>query len=246
MSPATDSQTTHRILPCNIRAAIFFNGDCDLPNDFFRYNPAYNDFDFFCADGGANTALKFGIIPDAVIGDMDSITPANRRKLEKLSKFIVHPVDKEKSDGELALNLLLEQGYSEIHIFAATGGRIDQTLFNLQLLQGKPQCRMITREEEIFFLPSGSIIENRAGCRASLIPTTSFVSGLTISGFKFNLHLADLNYGNTLTLSNVIMSDSARVTYQQGGLLLVVTRGSGEGAGTTAGGLQLIKGKKGR
>jgi thiamine pyrophosphokinase len=26
-----------------------------------------------CADGGANTALKMGIMPDAIVGDLDSI-----------------------------------------------------------------------------------------------------------------------------------------------------------------------------
>ena len=27
----------------------------------------------FCADGGANSAMKMGLIPDYIIGDLDSI-----------------------------------------------------------------------------------------------------------------------------------------------------------------------------
>ncbi len=235
---------TPRILPCNERAVVFFNGECDLAPDFFRKSSFYAEFDFVATDGGANIALRYGVIPAAVIGDMDSITASNRRKLEKLSRFVIHPVEKEKSDGQLALEFLLEQGYNDIHIFAATGGRIDQTLFNLQLLSRFPQCRIITDSEEITAVVSGSVLHQLAGCRASLIPTTPEVKGLTLEGFKYNLAKANIKYGSTLTLSNVIISDRAKISFQEGGLILVVSRTPEFSFGRQATGLKLIKGKK--
>ncbi len=238
-----DSSVISQLQPCNERAALFFNGECDLPTDFFRKNALYASFDFYAADGGANQAMKFGICPQAVIGDMDSITAVNRRKLEKISRFIVHPVEKEKSDGQLALEYIIDQGYSEIHIFAATGGRVDQAFFNLQLLPGKPQCRIITRNEEIFFVPAKAVISQRNGCRASFIPMGQMVRSLTLEGFKYNLDKTDVTCGSTLTLSNVIISDKAKISYLEGSLLMVVTRRPEAKTARQPARLHLIKGK---
>ena len=230
--------------PCNERAVVFLNGECDLSPDFFRKSTFYADFDFFAADGGANIALKYGIIPSLVLGDMDSITAGNRRKLEKLSRFVVVPPEKEKSDGQLLIEYLTGQGYNDIHLFAATGGRIDQTLFNLQLLSEFPQCRIISKNEETGFIPSGTVISGRCGCRASFVPLTPAVKGLTLDGFRYELKKAEIKFGSTLTLSNVIISENAKVTYNEGGLLLVIARKPEAKAVRQPARLQLIKGKR--
>ncbi|MBU1105523.1 MAG: thiamine diphosphokinase [Candidatus Riflebacteria bacterium] len=209
---------------CNLKAVVFLNGEFDLPSDYFKVTKDYDIFDFFCADGGANLAVKLGIIPQLVIGDMDSISIQTRRKLEKRSQFIELPADKDISDAEALLDLLNSQGYSEIHIFAATGGRLDQTIFNLQLLQKFAQARIITRNEEISFLEKSSCISDKTGCRASLIPLSGSVTGLTLTGFQYNLKNCVIKSGSTLTLSNVIISDSATVSYQKGALLLITER----------------------
>ncbi|MDD3146227.1 MAG: thiamine diphosphokinase [Candidatus Riflebacteria bacterium] len=244
MASSNQNNSSPKILPCNERAVVFFNGECDLPVDFFRKNSFYNDFDFFAADGGANISLKYGVIPTAVIGDLDSISAATLRKLEKICRFINFPTEKDKSDGQLTLEYLTGQGYTEIHVFAATGGRLDQTLFNLQLLDDNRHCRIITRYEEIFAIESGAVIHNRNGCRASLVPTTPRVENLNLEGFRYDLADADINYGSTLTLSNVIISENAKVSFREGGLLLVVSRKADSKAAKQPSGLRLIKGKK--
>ncbi|EKD83377.1 MAG: hypothetical protein ACD_39C00722G0001, partial [uncultured bacterium] len=166
-----ESEQTPRPLVCSVRAVVFLNGEYDLPADFFKKTREYDTFDFFCADGGANLAVKLGIVPQLVIGDMDSISPQTRCKLEKLCKFIELPVEKEISDAEALLKLLKDQGYNDIHVFAATGGRLDQTMINLQLLQRFPQARIITRDEEISFIEKSRSIRGKAGCRASFVVT---------------------------------------------------------------------------
>lgn len=217
-------QTTPRPHTCNVKAVVFLNGEFDLPSDYFKKAKDYDTFDFFCADGGANLAVKLSIIPQLVIGDMDSISIQTRRKLEKRSQFIELPTDKDVSDAEALLDMLNSQGYNDIHIFAATGGRLDQTMFNLQLLQKFPQARIITRDEEIYFLEKSSSISGKAGCRASLISLSGSVKGLTLTGFKYNLKNSVIESGSTLTLSNVILSDSAKISYREGALLLIAER----------------------
>jgi len=228
----------------NVRAAVFFNGECDLPNDFFRKNTCYEDFDFFCADGGADIAARFDIIPLLILGDMDSITAPTLLRFEKTSKMIVFDCEKEKSDGELLLEYLQNEGYTEIHIFAATGGRMDQTLFNIQLLCKFAQATIINRSEEISLLAPGAIIKNRQGCRASLIPATEVVTKVSTSGFKYEIKSKDLKFASTLTLSNVIISEAAEVDYSEGKLLLVTGREKTNIKPSKARRLKLIKGKK--
>lgn len=218
------SGQTPRPLPCSERAVVLLNGEYDLSPDFFRLNRDYESFDFFCADGGANLAVRLGIVPQLVMGDMDSITIATRRRLEKLCRFIELPVDKDVSDAEALLKMLHEQGYNDIHLFAATGGRLDQTMFNLQLLQRYPQARIITCNEEISFVEKSSCISGKSGCRASLLAMSARVTRLSLEGFKFKLNNHDIESGSTLTLSNVIISNSARVSYEDGALLLIVER----------------------
>jgi len=215
---------TPRPLACCERAVVLLNGEYDLSPDFFKLNRQYETFDFFCADGGANLAVRLGIVPQLVMGDMDSITIQTRRRLEKLSRFIELPVDKDISDAESLLKMLNQQGYREIHLFAATGGRLDQTMFNLQLLRQFPQARIITSNEEISFIDTNGYINDKSGCRASLLALSSRVSQLTLEGFKFNLQNQDIESGTTLTLSNVIVSNRARISYEEGALLLIVER----------------------
>jgi len=215
---------TPRPLPCSERAVVLLNGEYDLSPDFFRLNREYETFDFFCADGGANLAVRLGIVPQLVMGDMDSINIQTRRQLERQCRFIELPVDKDISDAEALLNMLNDQRYTEIHIFAATGGRLDQTMFNLQLLRRFPQARIVTRDEEISFVEKSCNINGKAGCRASLLAISDYVTGLSLEGFKFNLRNSRIESGSTLTLSNVIIGSSARVKYDEGAMLLVVER----------------------
>ncbi len=219
-----DAGQTPRPLTCCVRAVVLLNGVYDLPANFFKLNREYDSFDFFCADGGANLAVKLGIVPQLVMGDMDSISTQTRRRLENLCQFIELPADKNVSDTEALLKMLDEQGYSNIHLFAATGGRLDQTMFNLQLLCRFPQARIITRDEEIIPLEKSNKINGKTGCRASLLAISTVVTGLSLTGFSYNLHKRDIESGSTLTLSNVIISDSAVVSYDQGSLLLIVER----------------------
>jgi thiamine pyrophosphokinase len=57
-----------------------------------------------CANGGANHADKIDIRPDIVIGDMDSLSPKLRTRLEAQNvRLILFPAHKDETDLELAL-----------------------------------------------------------------------------------------------------------------------------------------------
>lgn len=72
-------------------------------------------------------------MPDVVIGDMDSITPAVRKRY---TGTFVHETEQENNDQTKAVNYVISnmKDVSDIYITGATGLREDHTIGNLSLL----------------------------------------------------------------------------------------------------------------
>ena len=86
-----------------------------------------------CCDGALQALEKRGIVPDVVIGDMDSVCG---RALKRFPGQVVRIEEQETNDLAKAFRYVMEQ-YADIafiHILAATGLREDHTLGNLGLL----------------------------------------------------------------------------------------------------------------
>ncbi len=89
------------------------------------------------ADQGAATSLNFGIIPNLVIGDFDSVNPAVLPQLEQLGSQIErYPERKNATDGELVVDELLKSACKKVLILTALGPiRPDHSLMNIALMQ---------------------------------------------------------------------------------------------------------------
>ncbi|MEG1562576.1 MAG: thiamine diphosphokinase [Bacteroides sp.] len=84
-----------------------------------------------CCDGAANEYLRRGYVPDAIIGDGDSLATAYRRTYAHL----FHPVAcQETNDQTKAVNFLAARGMRRLLLLGATGRREDHTLGNIFLL----------------------------------------------------------------------------------------------------------------
>lgn len=85
-----------------------------------------------CCDGAADEFIKrMGKMPNAVVGDFDSISSETAVAL----KNIMHKVeDPEINDQTKAVNFLTGLGYHRLAILGATGKREDHTLGNISLL----------------------------------------------------------------------------------------------------------------
>ena len=208
------------------RAVIIVNGPApDLTLARWHLQPGDR---VICADGGAQHAQAMGITPDVVIGDMDSITPALRADLERVGvRFIIHPIDKDETDLELALRLAITEGATEIDVLAVWGGRLDQSLANLLLL-ARPEfapvrVRAVTDNEVVWPVSAGQVttIQGAVGDTLSLIPLSPVVKHVTLTGVKWPLQDAILHFGSTWTMSNVLTEDEAQVQVG-GGMVLVV------------------------
>lgn len=84
-----------------------------------------------CCDGAAQQLSGRGIVPDAIVGDGDSLPPELRQKYGS----IVHIVD-EQDDNDLtkATRYCMALGFRRITYIGTTGRREDHTLGNISLM----------------------------------------------------------------------------------------------------------------
>lgn len=219
------------------RIVIFANGE--LPDlDAARALLEQDDY-LVAADGGANHLLKMGVLPELVIGDLDSIDEETLFDLTSADVEIKqYSEDKDETDIELALRYAVELRPSAILIVGALGGRLDQTLANLSILTDptlpKIDIRMDDGVEEVFFCRASAAkgeqakVQGRSGDTVSLIPWHGRVEGVQTKGLQWPLYGETLFSDKSRGISNMMVDEMAAIRIQSGLLLIVHRRGSDE------------------
>lgn len=179
------------------------------------------------ADGGARRCLEFGLRPDYVVGDLDSLEESHLNDLQMQGVQIIrYPTRKDYTDLELAIQHAMQLGADEIVILAALGARWDQTIANLLLPAAfaNLHIRLIDGSQEITLLHAGNTlhIQGKPGDTVSLIALTAKAQGIQTQNLEYPLYDETLYLGNTRGVSNVLLSESAAITLKEG-LLLCIT-----------------------
>lgn len=209
------------------KAVIALNGELKGNKEEYKKLIGEKDVLFVAADGGALLLESIGFLPDVIIGDFDSLTDLQCQHYEKMgAKIIKYTVEKDETDGELALQYCRESGFDNIIIIGFAGGRLDQQLANIFLLEyafrngmtafiKEPGLEMgIIDREKVFF--------QKIGAGLSLIPLDEKVSGVTITGCKYLLEAGNLLRYKTRGISNIIEQEKAVITVEKGLLLYVL------------------------
>jgi thiamine pyrophosphokinase len=142
-------------------------------------------------------------------------------------RFEVHPARKDETDLELAIRLAIGEGADEIDLLAMLGGRLDQSLANMMLLArpdwSAARLRVVAGPEIAWPVRAGQTarIEGRPGETLSLIPLTPKVTGVTLTGVEWPLDGTTLQFGSTLTISNVLAASNARLQIKDGIVLVI-------------------------
>ena len=207
------------------KAILFVNGR--LP-DYDALNLSVSETDLLIGvDGGTDHCLTLGFTPHLVVGDMDSLDPRVLRSLMADGvETEIHPVEKDKTDLELALDVALENKISEVTLVGVWGGRLDQSLANILLLvryAAKMKIRFTDGHEHGVVLagPDEVVIESAIGYTCSMLLLSAFVDGVSLAGMQFPLRNALLHQGDSLGVSNRITHTKAHCSVQQGCLALV-------------------------
>ena len=173
------------------------------------------------ADGGANHALALGIEPNAIIGDLDSVSPRTRRQLKDIPFVSVSRQD--NTDLEKALDWIVKQGFEECFIAGATGNRMDHTLGNFISVYPylkNLSVRFCGPTWTIYPLIHSFKFSARKGARLSFIPLTD-CKDVTLTGVKYRVKNACWLFGKAgLSISNQITAKQSEITFSKGYLLM--------------------------
>jgi thiamine pyrophosphokinase len=209
------------------RAVIFANGRLTNPENV-RELISPGDF-LILADGGSRHAKKLGLVPAVLIGDLDSTPAREVRRLESLGVEVIRfPKEKDETDLELALDFAVKKGYKKILVLAPFGGRLDQTLGNINLLLREDlkdiEIRMDDGKDEVFLIRSQVQVHGRQGETISLLPLGGKVEGVTTDGLQYPLRGETLFPEQTRGISNCMTTGKAEVRWIRGVLLVIHTR----------------------
>lgn len=210
-------------------AVVLLGGEMPCSADLREYvkNAAF----LAAADGGAAFALELGRHPDLLIGDFDSLPDASVAVCREYGTEIVQlPIMKDMTDGEFLLDTLLKRGFDRLLVLGALGGRPDMELANIycaaELAKRGGFC--LLAHSNALLLPlyaeeNTVRLEMRGfdGHTFSQLSLSDKCAHISLDGFLYPLD-GELQRGQTLGLSNIIETESARLSLQNGTLLTVI------------------------
>jgi len=209
------------------RAIIFANGVLTDPATSRRMLEP-SDY-LIAADGGTRHIRSLGLLPDIVIGDLDSLIQEEKCALvEAKVPFLEHPRDKDETDLELALSYAAAGGFTPIVVIAALGGRLDQVLGNILLIAdprfAKLPVYLDDGVEEVRACHDLASIHGTPGDLVSLLPWGGNVKGVTTEGLKWELKNETLEAHRTRGISNQMTKHATQIEIESGILLIVHQR----------------------
>ncbi len=200
---------------------------------------ARGNYGFDCVilvDGGLEPAEKLGLVPDAIVGDFDTVRPEildrYRRSAGGDTLWDVHKPEKDETDTELAIRTAMKLGCARLAILGATGGRLDHELSNIHLLKmcldAGVEAALYDAQNRVSLL-TGSRVFRRSeayGKYVSFIPMTEQVKGITLTGFKYPLTGKNITIGREagLCVSNEIVEETAAIRFDKGILICVESK----------------------
>lgn len=180
------------------------------------------DADFIIAcDRGYAYAKKAAIRPDLLVGDFDSY----RGELDKTVPVLDLPVEKDDTDTMAAVRWAVSEGFSEIRLYCALGGRLDHLMGNLQALgfacERGVKASLLGNDARIFLLKNDSItLPPLPGYSLSVLALSDRVENVCISGVKYPLQGARVTNTFPIGISNE-WEDAAKISCTDGILLVI-------------------------
>lgn len=181
------------------------------------------------ADGGLDWARTAGLVPDVLVGDLDSVSAAGRAWATEHAAVSLHPADKAATDTELAIEHAVGLGIRRLVLVAGRGDRIDHTVAAIGALGstsleevesveawwGADHLHLVTPRRPVTIL-------DPAGTTFSVLAMHGASRGVSISGARWPLVDADLGPLVGAGVSNHVVDPPVEITVRQGVLTVMI------------------------
>ena len=172
--------------------------------------------DVFACDSGALSVIEHHDDLKAVYGDFDSVTSKQASLIQAYAQSsVVYPIMKDKTDGELAIEAILKQGYTRLYVYGAFGDRIDHQHVLLVLALRYPELIYVSETQELQSYGKGEYTLQKD--RYTSFSVFSYDKAMIeLKDCVYPLEKISIDGSNTLTISNVWLSDEAKLKVYSG------------------------------
>jgi len=191
--------------------------------------PGEGDY-IIAADGGYIALISRGIMPGLVVGDFDSL-----EVIPDHPNIIKSPVEKDDTDMMLAVKQGLERGCFTFTINGGLGGRLDQTLANIQILaylaENDAFGTLLGLDMCIIAIKGGEVelsVDTTKGKTISVFSHGEKAEGVTLKGLKYPLENATITNSYPIGTSNEFIDEDVVISVDTGTLVIMWETGKGE------------------
>lgn len=185
------------------------------------------------ADGGLLSARALGIVPDLIVGDMDSLDDDEQLfDLYEEKNVRVKKLPREKDDTDMlaAIREGIMSGCDCFELYGALGGRTDHTLANIQCLQfllNNGAYGILYGKGQRIELVKNSCVRypkemGKKGRRLSIFAFGGNAYGVTEKGLKYTLDHAVVTNDFPIGVSNEFIGGESLIEVKNGTLLVCV------------------------
>jgi len=200
----------------NYKTAVYLVGNGDISVKHFD-KLIKSEIPIIAADGGANRLKRLGLIPEIVVGDMDSIK--DKEFFEKHSRLIEikeqNSTDLEKCLRTISAPLYLALGF--------IGTRFDHSLEILHVLQSNPDKNIIffSQRDVIFLIAKKWKSKFPLGTRLSFYPLKKTKISSS-KGLKWPLDGLTMEQGKLIGTSNENIKKEIEIIQEERGLIAII------------------------
>jgi len=191
--------------------------------------PEDGDF-IIAADAGYKSLTSRGIVPDLVVGDFDSLGEAPDHP-----NVLQSPIEKDDTDMMLAVKQGLERGYNLFTINGGLGGRIDQTLANIQILaylaENDSFGTLLGIDTCVIAIKGGEVdlsVDKTIGKKISVFSHGEKTEGVTLKGLKYPLENETITNTYPIGISNEFVDEEVVISVDNGTLIIMWETGKRE------------------
>ncbi|MCH7320890.1 thiamine diphosphokinase [Solibacillus sp. MA9] len=182
-------------------------------------------------DRGALYLVDEAIVPNAIVGDFDSVSAEEFARISKAVQYIEQfQAEKDETDTDLALEKALGYAPTEIWLTGVTGGRLDhyeavlRSVYHLQQQHPNIVFKIVNPYNEIqFLMPGQHVLRKGNYSYVSFFAYGQTLVNVTLRGVKYETTDEVIEQGTTRFTSNEILSEGS-ISFLGGICLMIKSR----------------------
>ena len=182
-------------------------------------------------DRGAFYLMDHHIIPDAIVGDFDSVTADEFARIsEAVAAIEQFQPEKDETDTDLALLHAIQYNPTVIYLTGVTGGRLDhyeaalRSVYTIQTNYPHIVFKIVNQQNEIQFLLPGKHALNKSDYTyISFFAYGQTLQNVTLRGVKYETTKELIEQGTTRFTSNEVLSNGS-ISFEDGICLMIKSK----------------------